>query len=98
MRRVFVLLPTLVVLWALTLPGCGGGEPERCVSDYGFQVDGASCDDNGDSSIECPGVTCQCGNSSTQTSYICFSGTCVTAIDDCETWCAASIDEQFECS
>lgn len=90
---------TVAVLLVALLSACGGdSEPERCVGDYGFQVDGDACDENGNSRDECPGVTCSCGTGTSQTSYICFSGTCVTAIDDCEAWCAASTDEQFECS
>jgi len=84
------------LLLALTLLSCGEGEADTCVDDYGFRVDGDSCNDEGNSNQECPGVSCTCGTS-TFTSFICFEGTCVTAIDDCEAWCAASSDEQFAC-
>lgn len=88
---------SLGLLVALALVSCGGGESDTCVEDYGFQVNGDACDESGNSSEECPGVSCSCGSGSTTTVFICFDGTCVTAIDDCEAWCAATTDEQFAC-
>jgi hypothetical protein len=86
----------LLMVCSLMLFGCGDDNTEQCIADFGFVVDGNSCNENGDSSQECPGVVCSC-SSMTSTSYICLGGTCVTAINDCEAWCAASDEEQFDC-
>ena len=79
---------------------CGegeSGESDACAETYGFVVDGEACNPDGDPSMECPEVTCSCSGSTTQSAFACVEGTCLTAIGNCEAWCAATSDERFAC-
>ena len=86
------------LLFLSGLSSCGGdeGNNPECLEKYGLVVDGDPCNENGDSREECPRLTCSCPGV-TLNYYICFDGTCVTAIGDCDAWCAASDSERRSC-
>ena len=92
------ILAFVVVSFSLGLSGCGSEDEDNsaCVSDYGFVVDGDSCNENSNSMTECPIVSCLCENIR-EGSFICFNGTCVTGIENCEAWCNASQSDRFAC-
>ncbi len=93
------LLVALVVanLALLGLTGCSSdsGNNPACVADYDLAVDGDACNENGDSSV-CAGVSCACPGA-TLISHICFNGTCVTSIGNCDAWCSASEETRQSC-
>jgi hypothetical protein len=81
----------------LAAAACGGGDLAQCTTDYGFTVDGASCDTSGDSHAQCDEVSCTCSGSVSLSVYICAEGTCVTGIKNCDAWCAATAEQRASC-